>query len=203
MSSKTPKLSEVLESAIGGFVSEIRVALPGRVLAYDSENNRATVQVQIPDVVVDGDGQRTIVSPAALTDVPVALLGSGAGRIKWPVKRGHEVLCLFSSSALAQYKATRRIVDPGTDRHHHIADAIAIPVCITEDYDDTIIEFTEDGQIHIGGDAQLATKADLQALKDAIVNAIVVAADGGASLKATILAALTTWPVGTTKLKGS
>jgi hypothetical protein len=54
----------------------------------------------------------------------------------------------------------------------------------------------------VGGTANsVATKADLQTLKDAITNAIVVGLDGGASLKATILTALATWPIGTTVFK--
>ncbi len=47
----------------------------------------------------------------------------------------------------------------------------------------------------------LATKADLTALKTAITNAVIVATDGGASFKATLLAALGAWPAGTTTFK--
>lgn len=50
---------------------------------------------------------------------------------------------------------------------------------------------------------QLAFNDQLTALKAAIAGAAVVAGDGGAALKANILAALGgAWPVGTTKLKG-
>lgn len=50
---------------------------------------------------------------------------------------------------------------------------------------------------------ELATKADLAALKAAIAGAAVVSNDGGAALRTNILAALGgAWPAGTSKLKG-
>lgn len=48
----------------------------------------------------------------------------------------------------------------------------------------------------------LGTVPDLATLKDAIAGAAVVAGDGGAAFKANLLAALSNWPTGTTKLKG-
>ncbi len=54
----------------------------------------------------------------------------------------------------------------------------------------------------VGGTAvKLPTIADMDALKNAISNAIVVAMDGGASFKTSLLAALVNWPTGTTVLR--
>lgn len=69
---------------------------------------------------------------------------------------------------------------------------------------------TEDGEVHVrdrsGGVAvALATKADLDNLKAAIQGWTPVPNDGGAALKAALLALFTgppTWPAGTTKLRG-
>ncbi len=59
------------------------------------------------------------------------------------------------------------------------------------------------GEVLVGDSpVALATKADLDNLKTAISAAAVVAQDGGAALKANIIAALATWPAGTTVLKG-
>lgn len=80
----------------------------------------------------------------------------------------------------------------------------------------SLVRINADGTIEArssGGVAvELATKADLQKLEAAIAGATVVASDGGASLKATILQGLASslhgpggaipWPLGTSKLKG-
>lgn len=69
----------------------------------------------------------------------------------------------------------------------------------------TIILCKPDGTVEVraptGVAAPLATKADLTTLKSAISGAAVVAGDGGAAFKANLIAALSSWPVGTTVLK--
>jgi hypothetical protein len=69
-----------------------------------------------------------------------------------------------------------------------------------------IIVAPQGGQvlIHDGasGDAQaLALKSDVQAIKDAIADAVPTANDGGAALQNQINAALTNYPVGTSTLR--
>lgn len=61
------------------------------------------------------------------------------------------------------------------------------------------------GEVRLGSSTAsdpVSLKSDLTTLKNAISNAAVVAGDGGAAFKANILAALTSWPVGATKVKG-
>jgi phage gp45-like len=68
-----------------------------------------------------------------------------------------------------------------------------------------IVMVKADGTIElrsVGGSASfVALTSDLATLKSAISGAAVVAGDGGAAFKANILAALSTWPVGATKVK--
>jgi hypothetical protein len=52
-----------------------------------------------------------------------------------------------------------------------------------------------------GATSFVALKSDLETLKTAIANGVVVAQDGGESLQSTILAALASWPVSSTKVK--
>lgn len=68
-----------------------------------------------------------------------------------------------------------------------------------------VITIKKTGEIWItdratGAAAPLATKADLDTLRAAVLGAVIAPGDGGAALKAAILAAA--WPVGTTVLKG-
>lgn len=171
--SDAPTLAELLESAIDGSISGVRVALPGRIEAYDGTTRRATVQVLIMDAYAAEDGTRTAVSLKPLADVPVVGIGSRGVRIKFPVRKGDLCMLLFSSSSIAACKATGRLADPGDDRHHHLADAIAIPWVLgfggsPKDGDgdgdeDAMIEFTASGLIRAGGDQPLVTKAEFEA----------------------------------------
>jgi hypothetical protein len=52
----------------------------------------------------------------------------------------------------------------------------------------------------IANAVSLALKSDVQAVVDAMTNAVVVAADGGASLKSTFLTGMSGFPVGTQKV---
>jgi hypothetical protein len=202
-----PSLTDVLNAAVDAALAGLRTNLPGEVKSYDANNHVATVQVMIPDPFLDEVGERRPQTIAILPDVPVAHMGFGSIRIKIPVKPGAQCWLSFSSSCLTAYKASGgKLVDPKDDRRHHEADVIILPFSTVGLEDDaTLIEFTEDGQILAGGNASLATKSDLSNLLQAITDAVIVANDGGASLKSTILAALNAinWPSGTTKLKGS
>lgn len=72
--------------------------------------------------------------------------------------------------------------------------------------DKSLFKINADGTMEgrsAGGTAGfLGTVVDLTTLKSAIQGAAVVANDGGAAFKANLLAALASWPTGTTKLKG-
>lgn len=125
--SDAPTLAELLESAIAGSVSDVRTWLPGRIESYDEATRRGTVQVLVMDSYPGEDGTRTPVTHKPLTDVPVAGLGSGKRVLDYPVSRGDLCVLLFASSSIAACKATGRLGDSGDDRHHHLADAIAIP----------------------------------------------------------------------------
>lgn len=203
----TPDLWQVIDAAIGSFAERMETGLPGVFTSYDADSNRASVIALVMTGVIGEDGSRVGTPIASFTDVPVALFGAGKIRIKIPIKKGDECWLNFSSRALTAWKQNgTKVSDPLDDRKHHRADVTAVPVVFINPQDsDTMIEFTEDGQILVGGDQPLATKADLQDLKDAISGAAVLANDGGATFKANILTALGAagFPVGTNKIKGS
>lgn len=162
MNTSTPTLPEVLEAAIDAALTGARTSLPGQIQSYDSTTRRATVQMLIMEAHIDADGERIVEAIAPFTDIPVALSGSGSVRIKFPIAPGDLCWLLFSSSALAVFKSTGRLSDPGDDRHHHDADVIALPVVtIGGDVEsDAMIEFTDTGLIRAGGDNPLVTKAE-------------------------------------------
>lgn len=169
--SDTPSLSDVLEAAVEGRLARARTGLPGRIQAYDATTRRATVQVLVTDGVIGEDGERRARELPAIPDVPVAAIGSRGIRIKFPIRVGDPCWLMFSSSSIARLKATGRLGDPGDDRHHHIADAVALPLVFgfgdaPQDGDgdgdeDAMIEFTTSGLIRAGGDEPLVTRSEL------------------------------------------
>jgi hypothetical protein len=106
---------------------DLRVALPGRVTAYDAAKQRASVQVLVWHAHLDEQEERIAKPLPELQGVPVAFPGGGGMRITWPLAVGDSVLLVFASSSIARWKATGREGDPGDDRRQDLNDAIAIP----------------------------------------------------------------------------
>lgn len=129
-------LPTVLVQLIRAQLAGLRVGLPGRVVAYDPEKQRADVQPLVQDGTTDEDGERITKDLPILTDVPVCFPGAGVGASAWrltfPIKVGDTVELRFMSSSIARWKLTGggtggKPVDPGDDRHHALPDAIAVP----------------------------------------------------------------------------
>lgn len=165
-SGDTPFLSEVLHAAIEGYIEDLRVALPGRIEAYDANTRRATVQLLVQDRFIGEDGELRQTTIPPLTDVPVMGIGSGTVRIKFPIKSGSQCWVMFSSSSIARLKSSSSstaVTDPGDDRHHHESDAVVIPIptlTASKSDDSTLIEFTDSGLIQAGGTDPLVKQSE-------------------------------------------
>ena len=119
------------------------------------------------------------------------------------------IVAAYGSTRTAALVAMR---DEAT-RQTGAGDLVAGDVCVYNDLARIIVKGngTVEIRLHGGVAIPLATMADVAAIGTAIAGATIVPNDGGASLKATILAGLssslhgaagsTTWPVGTTVLK--
>ena len=125
----TPTHANIIATAIANRLESVRVALPGRIEAYDAATQQAEVQPLIQDGDSDPDDGDARVARRIpkLLSVPVLFPGSGAYRITWPINPGDQCLLVFSSSSLEYWLSVGGEVDPGDDRHHDISDAIAIP----------------------------------------------------------------------------
>lgn len=206
---QTPTLASAMMRAVEARLYDVHVCVPARVESYDESARKISAQPLIHRGVIDEGGDRVAERPAVIQEIPVVFPGSGGVRVKFPIAVGDVVLLLFSGQSLDRWLVRGGEVDPEDDRRHAESDAIAIPGL--QPFSGTgaagngspMIEFTTGGQIHAGGSAALATKADLDALKSAISGAAVLAGDGGATFKANIMSALATWPTGTTTLKGA
>lgn len=156
MSSLTPVLAELLEAAVEGKTRNLRVALPGRIEAYNKSIRRATIQATVQDGFVDGDGERQTITIPQMTDVPVMRVGSGSERYRYPISAGDPCTLVFSSSSIARIKSGDGgdVVDPADDRRHHEADAIALPGLFLSGSDrgaaPTYVEIDDQEILHLG-----------------------------------------------------
>lgn len=205
-------LAEMLQHVLDYRAQTLHVALPGIVESYDAAKQRASVRVAVQwrMHVQGGPATTELQPPELLPSVPVMFPRGGGTFITWPIEKGDQVLLVFQDRSIDRWTAKGGVVDPIDPRAHHLSDAVAIPGFYPYS---RALPATDPDAIVLGAEGveakyvALAEKveAELAALKDAIANAPVAPTDGGASFKAGILSALTTWPgdVAAEKVKAS
>lgn len=109
-----------IEQAIAG----IHTSMPGKILAYDPQTNKARVQPALKMKVPDG---RMIDMPV-IVGVPVMFPKgmSGQASITWPLAEGDDCMLFFAERSIDDYVTGGESDDP---RKHDLTDAIAYPGC--------------------------------------------------------------------------
>ena len=80
--------------------SEIRVAAPGIIQAYNAATNTATVQLAIRERVSQPDGTSADTAIPMLLDCPVMMPRGGGYALTFPVAAGDECLVIFADSCI-------------------------------------------------------------------------------------------------------
>lgn len=198
----TPSFAKLLRQAIDARLVDVHTAMPGKVTAYDVDTQRASVQPLLKRGRRGEDGERVAGLLPIVVDVPVSFPLAAAGGLTFPIAAGDTGLLVFTEGGLDVWLAgSGREVDPGDDRRFTLTDAVfipgtrATPAPSTAALEDAVVLSGDDVLL---GDStatsEVALKAALDTLKTAITNAVIVAGDGGASFKSTLLTALTGWP---------
>jgi hypothetical protein len=222
--STTPSLAEVIKAGIDRKLEQLRVATPARIERVDLERQLVDVQPLLKEDQVDDEGVKTSVPLPVIPNVPVVFLGGGGFRTTYPVSKGDTCLLLHMDRSIDRWKVNGGLVDPGEDWRHELGDAVAL--CGLNDVahawtgaSATNMTIGKDGgakititptEIHLGGSSDFVAlaapiTANLQAIKDTINAWVpVIPDDGGASLKAALMALFATWPasVASTNVKG-
>lgn len=202
--SSTPTLGGVMAAALDRRLAGLRTSIPARVLSYDEAACTVDVQPVVDEVFVNEEGERVIEAAPVLAGVPLMLYGSGGVRISIPVSVGDFVLVMFSHADIDAWLSLGGTSQPpGTDRRHHLSDAVALPGVMpgpSAGQASPQIRFTSAGTIEAGGDQPLALKSDVENLRT-LVGAITTGP--GPAVSTTGAPWLASEPVGTTVLKGS
>ncbi len=214
--SRSPGYVETLRAAVDNRLLDVHTSMPGRVERFDPDTQTVDVQPLIQRLTALRDGSEAAEVITVIPRVPYQFPRAGKFRITWPVQKGDLVELIFTEVSRDNYQAgDGSIVSPDDFRRFNLSDAYAVPGAYPEskalnnfDTNDMVLGFEDGCEIHINPDeinlgskaaadfVALATKVqtELTNLKTAITGTTVVAQDGGASFKATLLTALSSFP---------
>ena len=119
-------LADAMKAAVRRGLREARVALPGRLEAYDASQARADVFPLLREEYFDEEGLRQSERLPIVRDVPVVFPGAGGFRLTFPVAVGDSCLLLFSDRSLDTWLTGGGEADPVDPRAHHLSDAVAL-----------------------------------------------------------------------------
>lgn len=156
----SPTLAEIIEAAaeriarrsLGGW-------MPGRIESFNATTCRAVITPLLLEDEIDELGERYARKRPTLDDIPILFLAGGGVRVRIPLKRGDTVILLPGARSVDRWKSSGGEVAPEDERHHDLADSVAIPVEIVGAPNaSAFIEFTTDGLIKCGGNKPLVTR---------------------------------------------
>jgi len=123
--SNTPKLGELFSRAIDTALNGVNTSIPGRIVEFYPEEFRADIQPLIRKSLPDGS---TLDYPTIL-GVPVQYPSSDSSLIYFPLKRGANVLIVFSQCSTDNWLLSNSngLFDPADTSKFNLSDAFVIP----------------------------------------------------------------------------
>ena len=124
---KSLDLAELIDLVMREKLSEVRVALPGEVVAYDASLQEADVQPLVKRRVARDDGTETEEPLPIIPHVPVLHMRGGGFHASFPLSVGDQVLLVFSDTSVDDVRAGRGAAAPSDRASHHLANAVCYP----------------------------------------------------------------------------
>lgn len=117
-------LEDVLNAFIEQYAASLNTAIPGRIITYDPETQKATVQPTIQRVLNSGD----IINPQPIAGVPVIFPSGNSGILSFPIVPNDKVLLVFSQRSIDRWVFGKGEdpINPRDRRKHDRADCVAI-----------------------------------------------------------------------------
>jgi hypothetical protein len=178
-----PSLEETLEIVEDQATSDLRTALPAKVVEYDHDVQKAKVDPIVDASFIEPEsGERETKSMPQIPGVPVAFPSAGDVQVTYPLSEGDTVLVLWSERSLDEWLATAAdSTQPSDNRRHDVTDAMAIPAlrsfanAIEATTDDYVVNVENGKEVHLGNPnpAQYVAlagdvKSELEELRTAI-----------------------------------
>ena len=106
--------------------NNLRVSIPGIVVAFDAVTQTVTVQPALRENIRDENGNVTSVNLPLLVDVPIVFPRAGNFVLTMPVTAGDECLVIFADFCLDAWFSSSGIQNQIEKRRHDLSDGIAI-----------------------------------------------------------------------------
>lgn len=119
--------SDKFRSLTEKIASELRVAAPGIIRAYNAGTNTATVQLAIREKVSQMDGTTADTDLPLLLDCPVMMPRGGGYALTFPLAAGDECLVVFADSCIDAWWQSGGVQNQLEKRRHDLSDGIVIP----------------------------------------------------------------------------
>lgn len=149
-----------LQTVIESSLSEINTSVPGTVISYNAQTNRAVVRPDLPKRLASDE----VLQPPDIVEVPMVWTSSGGGASTFtmPIKPGDGVMLSFQQRSLEGWLSGVKDI-PDDPRQFDLSDCVAIPGCqssgISADPNDVVLKFNKtevrikpDGTIVLGND---------------------------------------------------
>lgn len=209
-----PTLTDLIKLASRNTKLGIRTAVPAKIVSYDAAKQTAILQPELLAVMNTEVGIQPQL-PIELVEMPVAWPRTSMGYLTFPLAKGDTGLLIVSDRSLDKWATKGVTTDPGFNHTHSLIDGVfypglhpdTAPIVPPTSGSDTVLEGAT--AISLGAGATLFVALDtlvaaqLSILSAAITAAPTVPGDGGASFKASLVAALVGWPapMAATKVK--
>lgn len=115
-------LIELLNEALTSKMADVHICLPAKIIDYDYTIRKATVQPALNQKYNDGE----VIEFPQIHNVPVIQPSSGGAFIHLPVKKGDNILLVFSEKSLEEWLQNGKQTTPDDPRQNNLTDAIAI-----------------------------------------------------------------------------
>ena len=129
MAERNADWTAVLRALMDSVKCDIRVAMPGIVMAWDPSQQTVTVKLTIREKIA-GDGyEKTETEIPLLVDVPVVMPRAGGYGLFFAPQRGDECLVVFSDMCIDSWWQSGGIQSQADKRRHDLSDGFAVLGC--------------------------------------------------------------------------
>lgn len=115
-------MTDAIRSAVLYQLSNIHVALPGSIISYDYEKQKASIQPLLNKVWSYGEPTPMPI----LENVPVVFPRAGGASLTFPVVQGDTCLLVFIERSIDLWKTNGGQVSPDDPRKFDLSDGVAI-----------------------------------------------------------------------------